>query len=69
MLKPNSKINLKFIQADEQSEEASDNLIKAILTIDDNPFIGAGVNKNVAKTIAYKKAVRACDSSKKIIFF
>lgn len=66
-LKPNSKIGMTFENI--LDKETDEEQVQATLTIDNETFVGASSSKNLAKTIAYKKAVRYLDTSKKIIFF
>lgn len=63
ILKPSSKIRIDCIQNE------NDDLVHAILKIDDDEIIGKGKSKRHAKEVAYKLAVRKYDVLKQIVFF
>lgn len=67
VLKPNSSIKIEYLNID--NEDESETQVQATLSVDKENFVGIGGNKTVAKAIVYKKAVRAFDTTKNIIFF
>lgn len=67
-LKPQSKIEIKFTEITDETKDNDEKKFECELNIDGEIFTGSGRNKNIAKMIAFKKAVIK-HSQTKVTFF